>query len=150
MKYTNGFFVFRTKKTGYSPKTKPISVTEVWNLKGCIENFHCYHYSWLIQDKDGLRCEFHDSGVWIDTNRELVVIFMSNEVLVTEVTDAIERKFNVRCEPYILKNQPTIMKDGNILMPSIGISNIFNKVKTTLLNNDRQRVVVIESILAGG
>jgi hypothetical protein len=146
MKYSNGFFVFRTEDTENFALPQSPSIVGLWVPKNSVEDFDCYIYSWLFQSKDGLRSEFHHAPVWINLSRRLVVIFLSNYKLIPEVITAVTRKFRVNLLPYSLAARATVNKDGNLVVSNNGISNV---VKTTLLKNDQQRISVLESVLSG-
>jgi hypothetical protein len=149
MKYSDGFFIFRMEKTGVFLFNFNQSVNEAWVHEGKIENFESYKYYCLIRDQEGFRSEFQEAPVWVDENREFIVIFLSNYRLIPQVVHAASKKFGVNLIPLSLAKRSTIMNDGNMVVTNKGINNCYNKVKTTLLKNDHQRVSVIESVLVG-
>jgi hypothetical protein len=149
MKYSDGFFIFRMEKTEAFFSNSNQTVNDSWVHEGDIENFNSYKYYWLIRDQKGFRSEFHEAPVWVNENREFIVIFLSNYQLVSQVINAASKKFGVNLIPLSLAKRSTIMNDGNMVITNKGTCNNYNKVKTTLLKNDQQRVSVIKSVLVG-
>lgn len=149
MKYSDGFFIFRMEKTEVFFSNSNLNIKDAWVQEGEIENFDSYKYYWLTLDQIGFRSEFHEAPVWINENRELIVIFLSNYQLIAQVIRAASKKFGVNLIPLSLAKRSTIMNDGNFVVTNKGVSNSYNKVKTTLLKNNQQRILVIESVLVG-
>jgi hypothetical protein len=149
MKYSDGFFVFRTENTGLLSVPVSSTVTEAWVHHGSVMDYESYTYYWMIRKRDGYQGEFYEAPVWVNSNRKLIVVFLSDYKLISEVIHAASRKFEVNLIPYSLAARTTIMNDGNLVVTNKGISDTINKVKTTLLRSDQQRAKVIESLLVG-
>lgn len=149
MKYSDGFFVFRTENLGTLSLHNIPNVEEKWIHQGKIDVFDSYTYYWLVSDQERLKSEFHEAPIWVNSAREIIVIFLNDYNLISEVINATSRKFGVFLYPYSLAKRTTIMNDGNLVVTNKGINNTFNKIKTTLLKNDQQRISVIESIIEG-
>jgi hypothetical protein len=146
MKYSKGFFVFNVTHTN-NHLLPNNDITELWISRHSTESFECYDYYWMIKDKFNISCQFHDASVWIDLERGILIIFLQNELLISDVLEGILRKFNLKCDPYYLNSYSFLMSDGNLVSSRSGTKNFFNKVTTTMLSNDIQRVQVIESVL---
>lgn len=151
MKYSDGFFVFRIESTGLLSVPVPQNVTESWVHHGSVnvEGYESYTYYLMIRDRDGYTGDFYEAPVWVNRNRKLIFIFLNSYKLISQVILATSRKFGVNLIPYSLAARTTIMNDGNLIVTNKGISDTYNKVKTTLLKNDQQRARVIESVLVG-
>ncbi|WHY93136.1 hypothetical protein QNK12_06515 [Neobacillus cucumis] len=149
MKYSDGFFVFQTENTDPLPFTNVPDVVEKWVNHGNIDGFDSYTYYWLIRDQDGFKSEFHEAPVWVNNARNLVIVFLSDYKLISEVIHATSRRFGISLIPYSLAARTTVMNDGNLVVANKGVNDTVNKVKTTLLKSDQQRVSVIESVLVG-
>ncbi|KZR56928.1 hypothetical protein [Pseudobacillus badius] len=151
MKYSNSFYLFEykvNKKLLLNTSVPPIS--EVWIKKHPVGKFQCFDYAWLVANEKNTFSQFNDTTVWIDETRDIVVVFLQNEYLVEEVLAAMIRKFGIKCEPYNISSNIITCKNGNMATPKIGINNIINRIKTTLLKNDYERINTIEKILVGG
>jgi hypothetical protein len=97
-----------------------------------------------------LYVDFDETNIWFDEDRKLFVIFTLDEKLLDYVFKGISSKFNVTCIPYEIGNQAFFLKNGKSTITTTYRNKYLNKVKTSLLKSDFERIQVIEKLLIGG
>jgi hypothetical protein len=148
VKYSNGFFVFHVQKSISRPNQlrSPFKVDALIG-NGNLEGYECFSYIWNLSDSFGFRNEFHESTIWLNRQKEIAVIFVNNELLIDEIINGLEYKLELTFSPYSINFKGRFIEEENLAIPIEGISKTVNKVATNLLNNDIQRLKVIEEVL---
>ncbi|MDZ4567230.1 hypothetical protein [Bacillus cereus] len=149
MKYSNGFFIFKATPLQSPSKNELNFKFEMWMFKKTINNYDCYDYTWIISDSWGYKQELHHAPVWIDQDKDFVIIFLQNEKLLPEVISSIGAKFHLFCEPFPIKIN-RISHNDDTITSRINLFDVVNKVKTNLLRNDSERLSIIQTVLTGG
>ncbi|AJG59580.1 TPA: hypothetical protein ACOQ31_004546 [Bacillus cereus] len=150
MKYSNGFFIYKATPLQASSENELNFTSEIWILKKHIQHFECYDYTWIVTDKWGFKKEINHSPIWIDQNKETIIVFLQNEKLLSEVITATNKKFHLSCIPLNNTLNQSNIALNNMIVAKIDLSAMVSKIKTTLLKNDTERLSVIQTILTGG
>ncbi|BCC78914.1 TPA: hypothetical protein QCY18_000392 [Bacillus cereus] len=151
MKYSNGFFIYKATPLHTPAENELTFTSEMWILKKEVQHFEYYDFTWIVTDKCGFKREINHAPVWIDQNRETVIIFLQNEKLLSEVITSINKKFKLSCVPLTINNTKVIqIHRNNMIISQTSLSTMVRKVKTILLKNDFERLSVIQTILTGG
>jgi hypothetical protein len=146
VRYSNGFYLFRIKLIEQKVK-EPINFNYRWTFIKHVNCFHCYSFSYYLTNK--LFIDFDDTNVWIDEKRSLLIVFSRNEELLYYIFKVLKEKFQWMCIPIDLGIKSFLLEDGKSVITSLYNSSSSNKVVTSLIKTDAERIEIIEKLLNG-
>ncbi|MFV2048486.1 hypothetical protein ACEWK1_14040 [Metabacillus sp. YM-086] len=146
MRYSNGFYLFHIKPLEQIID-ESIHFTYRWTFIKSVNSFHCYSFSYYLTNK--LFIDFDETNVWIDENRSLLIVFCRNKELLYYVFKVLNEKFQWMCIPIDLGIQSFLLEDGKSVITSLYNSSSSNRVVTSLIKTDAERIEVIEKLLDG-
>jgi len=152
MRYSNGFFLFEADKSFQSSDEVSNHSSEKWIKYGEINSFHCYNYLWIEKKKSGAIISFHDTKVWINTSKSIIVIYLLTNALLPEVTFAIKHKFSVRLRPFpIACSTDDFIQKTNAILGRIVNDQLFTiesngLISTPIVKNDNDRIKLIHEL----
>ncbi|MFD4706961.1 hypothetical protein ACFWM3_19120 [Gottfriedia sp. NPDC058432] len=146
MRYSNGFYLFQINQIN-SCEIESINYSHNWKFIKNVANFNCYTFSYLITSQ--MYVEFDEASVWIDEARRLLIVFTRDENILKYVFQGLNMKFHMNCIPFDLGLHSFLLKDGKNVITCKYNDTSSNKVITSLIRTDSERIKLIEKLLNG-
>ena len=112
-----------------------------------IGGFDCYSFSYYVTSQHSL--DFDEAAIWMDKDKNLVVVFTRNEQLLDYVILYMRIEFSIHCKPLNVGVHTFAMQDGKGVITGTYKKTNTNKVTTSLMRTDAERMNVIEKLIVG-
>lgn len=146
MKYSNGFYLFQMEHClDLDIRMENITFRSTFSKR--IGGFDCYSFSYYVTSQHSL--DFDEAAIWMDKDKNLLVVFTRNEQLLDYVILYMRMEMSIHCKPLNVGIHSFLMQDGKGVITSTYKQTYTNKVTTTLMRNDTERMNVIEKLIVG-
>lgn len=112
-----------------------------------IGGFNCYSFSYYVTSQHFL--DFDEAAIWMDKDKNLLVVFTRNEQLLDYVILYMRMEHSIHCKPLNVGIHSFVMQDGKGVITSTYKQTYTNKVTTSLMRTDTERMKVIEKLIVG-
>lgn len=112
-----------------------------------ISGFDCFSFSYYVTNQHSL--DFDEAAIWMDTEKKLLVVFTRNERLLDYMILYMRIELSIHCKPLDVGIQSFYMQDKKGVITSTYKQSNTNKVTTSLMRTDVERLKVIEKIVVG-
>ncbi|MGG0237187.1 hypothetical protein [Bacillus rhizoplanae] len=146
MKFSNGFYLFQMENC-IDLDIRMENITFRCTFSKRIGGFDCYSFSYYLTNQHYL--DFDESAIWIDKDKKLLVVFTRNEQLLDYVILYMRIELSIHCKPLDVGIHSFLMQDGKGVITSTYKQTNTNKVTTSLMSTDVERMNAIEKLLVG-
>jgi len=146
VKYSNGFYLFQMEHClDLDIRMENITFRSTYTKR--IGGFDCYSFSYYVTSQHSL--DFDEAAIWMDKDKNLVVVFTRNEQLLDYVILYMRIEFSIHCKPLNVGVHTFAMQDGKGVITGTYKKTNTNKVTTSLMRTDAERMNVIEKLIVG-
>jgi hypothetical protein len=146
VKYSNGFYLFQMEHC-INLDIRMEHITFRSTVTKRIGGFDCYSFSYYVTSQHSL--DFDEGAIWINKDQNLLVVFTSNEQLLDYVILYMRMELSIHCKPLNVGILSFVTQDGKGVITSTYKQTNTNKVTTSLMRTDTERMNVIEKLLVG-
>jgi hypothetical protein len=126
---------------------EPFSISHKWRHIKTIDDYHCYSFSYYFTDQ--YLIDTDEAAVWINDKKNVIIVFTQNEELIDHIFHSLEIKSHVKSYPYEVGIHSFLLRDGKSIITGMYKQKFSNKVTTSLIRSDNERIKVIELLLDG-
>lgn len=146
MKFSNGFYLFQTESC-IDLDIKLEEITFHCTFSKRIDGFDCYSFSYYKTSQHHI--DFDEATIWLDNEKNLLIVFTQNEILLDYLELFLSIEFNISCKPLNIGIHTFLMHDGKAVITSTYKNTNTNKITTSIMKNDMERLTVIKKLLVG-
>ncbi|TFD94315.1 hypothetical protein [Jeotgalibacillus sp. R-1-5s-1] len=148
MKYSDGCYLFRTEYcycSNIDVQMKNITFRSIFSKRA--GGFDCYSFSYYETEQYSL--DFDEAAIWIDKDKNILIVFTRNEKLLDYMILYMMTELGIHCKPLNVGIHSFVLQDGKGVLTSIYKQTSTNKVTTSLMRTDTERINLIEKLIVG-
>ncbi|WNB93423.1 hypothetical protein [Bacillus sp. NEB1478] len=146
MRYCNGFYLFQLEQD-IPDVVESMEICHRWEYVKTVGDFRCYSFSYYVTNQ--MLIDFDEAAIWINESKNLIIVFTQNEELLDYVFQSMRMKLHINTSPYELGIHSLLLRDGKSVMTGMYKQRFSNKVTTSVIRSDHERIQVIEILLNG-